>query len=471
MASSTAPSESSADGGRTGGEPTPADGPSAPRAAAPDPAAPLVAPRSLAEQVARTRSGERALDDAISESLARLDEVNPAVRAVLPDPRRRERLAGESAALARTHPYPSRRPPLFGATVLVKDIFNVDRMPTRAGSAVPPESFSGPEAEVVRRLRRAGALIIGKTVTTEFAYFAPGATANPHDPARTPGGSSSGSAAAVAAGIAALALGSQTVGSVIRPAAFCGVVGVKPSFDRIPSQGMLLYSPSVDHVGFFVRAVDDAVLAAKALLTGWREGEDAEAPAPRIGIPVGPYLDQASKPAQRALERAADQLRAAGLDVRPTPALADIAKINQLHRDLATREFALQHDDRYRRYGAMFRPESAALYLAGCRLADAQAEAGRQSRINLRQRLHEQMDRAQIDLWLSPSAKGPAPKGLHSTGDPAMNLPWTHAGMPAITIPIPPKRKSLPQGLQLTGRFGHDETLLAQAKQIETALA
>ena len=467
MASSTPDPAADADAPAAGvaaARPAAANPAAAPAAAAPA----LVAPISLAEQVARTRSGERSLDDAIAESLARLDQANPQIRAVLPDPRRRERLDAEARSLENAHPDPARRPPLYGAIILIKDIINVDRMPTRAGSAVPPESFSGPEAEAVRRLRNAGALILGKSVTTEFAYFAPGATANPHDLQRTPGGSSSGSAAAVAAGIAPLALGSQTVGSVIRPAAFCGVVGFKPSFDRIPTDGVLMYSPSVDHLGLFTRAVDDAILAAKALLTGWRQGEDAEAPKPRIGIPTGPYLEQASKSAQRALQQAADQLRDAGLDVQPTPALADIADINQLHRDLATREFALQHEDRYRRYGAMFRPESAALYLAGLQLSDEQAQAGRQSRINLRQRLHQHMDRAQIDLWLSPAAKGPAPKGLHSTGDPAMNLPWTHAGMPVISIPIP--RRKLPQALQLTGRFGHDETLLAQAKHIESAL-
>ena len=431
----------------------------------------LVAPLSLVEQTARVRAGQSSLDAEINAALQRLDAVNGQVRAVLPDPRRRERLAAEAAALQDEHPAPTDRPPLYGATVLIKDIINVDRMPTRAGSAVPPESFSGREAGVVARLRSAGALILGKTVTTEFAYFAPGATANPHDLERTPGGSSSGSAAAVAAGITPLALGSQTVGSVIRPAAFCGVVGLKPSFDRIPTDGVLMYSPSVDHLGFFVRSVDDAILAAKTLLTGWREGEDAEAPAPKIGIPVGPYLDQAGKPIRNALYQAADKLRQAGLEVAETPALHDIETINARHRAVTTREFAEQHEERYARYGAMFRPESAQLVLAGRQISDADLEAGRAGRIQLRQRLHEAMDRSRIDAWLAPAAPGPAPKGLHSTGNPVMNLPWTHAGMPVINIPLPANRRRLPLGLQLTGRFGHDETLLAQARQIESALA
>ena len=245
----------------------------------------LVQPISLTEQVAATRSGDLSLQELIAQTLDRLDEVNPLVRAILPDIRMRERLSSEAADIMDRWPSPDDRPPLYGAMVAVKDIFNVDRMPTRAGSAVPPESFSGREAEVVARLRDAGALILGKAVTTEFAFFASGATANPHNRDHTPGGSSSGSAAAIAAGIAPLALGSQTVGSVIRPASFCGVVGFKPSYDRIPTGGTLYYSPSVDTIGYFTSSVADAILVASSVLLGWREGEDAEAASPRIGIP------------------------------------------------------------------------------------------------------------------------------------------------------------------------------------------
>ena len=431
---------------------------------------PLVAPVSLTEQVARLRSGETSLEAELERSLQRSAEVNPQIRAVLPDPRLRERLATEAAALRERWPDPSDRPPLFGALALVKDIFNVDRMPTRAGSAVPPESFSGREADAVERLRRAGAIILGKTVTTEFAYFAPGATANPHNREHTPGGSSSGSAAAVAAGISSVALGSQTVGSVIRPASFCGVVGYKPSFDRIPSGGMLYFSRSVDHVGFFTAAAADARLAASALLLGWRAGEDQEAGRPRIGIPRGPYLEQADGVMLELLDHAAARLSERGFDVQLAPTLGDIAEINQRHNRLTAYEFAVEHEQRYARYGAMFRHESATLYERGCKIDRAAAEQGRAGRIQLRQQLHERMDRAQIDLWLCPAAVGPAPRGLASTGDPAMNLPWTHAGMPVISLPHG-EADGLPLGLQLVGRFGKDEALLGQAIQVETALA
>ena len=429
----------------------------------------LVAPLSLTAQVNAARSGELPLQDLIAQTIDRLEAVNPLVRAILPDPRLRERLSSEAADIMDRWPTPSLRPPLYGAMVAVKDIFNVSRMPTRAGSAVPPESFSGREADVVARLREAGALVLGKAVTTEFAYFAPGATANPHNRAHTPGGSSSGSAAAVAAGIAPLALGSQTVGSVIRPASFCGVVGFKPSYDRIPTGGTLYYSPSVDTIGYFVSSVADAALVASSALLGWREGEDAEAQAPRIGIPTGPFLDQAGPEMRSALDTAAERLRAAGLGVESAMTLHDIADINARHRNMTTFEFTETHSERYAKYGAMFRPQSAELYESGLNISTADVEAGRASRIALRQRLHERMDRAGVDLWIAPSAVGPAPKGLGSTGNPAMNLPWTHAGMPVISLPFG-DADGLPLGLSLVGRFGHDETLLGQAAMVEAAL-
>ncbi len=429
----------------------------------------LVQPISLTEQVAATRSGDLSLQDLIAQTLDRLEAVNPLVRAILPDVRLRERLSSEAADIIERWPTPSSRPPLYGAMVAVKDIFNVSRMPTRAGSAVPPESFSGREGDVVARLKEAGALVLGKAVTTEFAYFASGATANPHNREHTPGGSSSGSAAAVAAGIAPLALGSQTVGSVIRPASFCGVVGFKPSYDRIPTGGTLYYSPSVDTIGYFVGSVADAALVAPSLLLGWRAGEDAEASAPRIGIPTGAFIDQGSDHMREALDAASERLRAAGISVESAPTLHNIADISARHRNLTTYEFAEVHQERYEKYGAMFRPQSAQLYEAGRQISAADAEAGRASRFELRQRLHERMDRAGIDAWLAPSAVGPAPHGLGSTGDPAMNLPWTHAGMPVVNLPFGDV-DGLPLGLSLVGRFGHDETLLGQAAMVESAL-
>ena len=206
---------------------------------------------SLAADANALRRGEAKPSDLIDRLQQRFERVNSAIDAFLPEAIRFERLRRDAAALEARFPDPAGRPPLYGALLGVKDIFHVDGFSTRAGTRVPPEHFAGDEAAVVTQLKRAGALIVGKTVTTEFAYFEPGPTRNPQNPAHSPGGSSSGSAAAIAAGLAHISLGTQTVGSVIRPAAYCGIVGFKPSYDRVPTAGLVTFSPSADHVGFF----------------------------------------------------------------------------------------------------------------------------------------------------------------------------------------------------------------------------
>ena len=178
-------------------------------------------------------------------------------------------------------------------TVGVKDIFHADGFTTQAGSRVPPEELQGRQAESVTKLKNAGALILGKTVTTEFAYFTPGPTRNPHNPEHTPGGSSSGSAAAVGAGLCPLALGTQTIGSLVRPAAFCGVVTLKPTYDRISRGGVIPLSPSLDHIGFFTPNVSTAKLVAPFIYQDWKD-TNASDEKPILGIPEGDYLNCAS---------------------------------------------------------------------------------------------------------------------------------------------------------------------------------
>ena len=185
----------------------------------------------------------------IDDVHARFEALEPSIQAFLPEDGRFERLRREARALCERHPDPAVRPPLFGCLAGVKDLFHVAGWPTRAGSRLPSDALRGEEADSVSRLKTAGALIVGKTVTTEFAHFAPGPTRNPRNPGHTPGGSSSGSAAAVAAGLCDIALGSQTIGSIVRPAAFCGVVGLKPTYDRISARGVIPLAPSLDHVG------------------------------------------------------------------------------------------------------------------------------------------------------------------------------------------------------------------------------
>ncbi|MSP21801.1 MAG: amidase [Dehalococcoidia bacterium] len=399
----------------------------------------------------------------------RIDGVNPNLLAVLPEPGRRQRLLAEARALEARYPTPAGRPAFYGVPILVKDVIRVDGFPTRAGSALPPEVFAGPEASAVSRLRAAGALILGKSVTTEFAYFEPGPTRNPRAAGHTPGGSSSGSAAAVSAGLAPLALGTQTVGSVIRPGAFCGVAAFKPSCGRVPSDGVVYYSPSVDTIGWFARDAAGLVEAARLLIDGWREPVLAAPRAPRIAVPEGTYLEQVEPAALEVFAWALERLATAGVEVYRVPALADIDGIALRHRWLTTFEFAAQHGRWYADYGAYYRPRSSLLVEEGRVLSVEQHTAGLASASALRDELSRTLREQDLDAWVSPAALGGAPLGLGSTGDPVMNTPWSHAGLPVASLPAGDV-EGLPLGLQIAGRYSQDEALLALIRDLEARL-
>lgn len=428
----------------------------------------FVRPALLTPLAEALRDGSVTVQAHLDDAQAWAAAVEPRVRSLLPEPGRADRLWREADMIAARWPEASARPALYGVPVGVKDIFAVDGLPTRAGSALPPEEFAMLEGTAVRRLREAGALVLGKTVTTEFAYFDPGATTNPHDPSRTPGGSSSGSAAAIAAGIVPFALGSQTVGSVIRPAAFCGIAGFKPTYGRIPTDGVLYYSPSVDHVGCFAQDVAGIRLGASILLDGWRAVSAPERPLV-LGVPAGPYLEQADPAAFEGFAATLVALGRTGVEVVRLPVLDDIVAINRRHGWLATAEFGEVHAERFTRYGSLFRAASAALFDAAQTITPSQRAEGLAGRLELRARLDDAARAAGIDAWAMPAAPGPAPLGLRSTGDPAMNLPWTHAGLPAITVPAGTVA-GMPVGLQLAGRFGEDEALVEVAARIEALL-
>lgn len=410
----------------------------------------------------------RALVEALC---ARLETRNPSILAFLPEPDRRERLLREARDLEARYPAGTALPTLYGLPVAVKDVIRADGFATRAGSALPAELFAGPEAWVVTRLRHAGALILGKSVTTEFAYFEPGATRNPRGLPHTPGGSSSGSAAAVAARLVPLALGTQTVGSVIRPGAYCGVAAFKPSLGRVSSAGVVYYSPSVDTVGWFASDVAGLAEAAGVLIEDWHTPPPETHPPrpPRVAVPAGPYLEQAEPVALEAFAATLERLAAAGVEVYRAEALADIEGVKQRHQWLTAYEFAAQHRDWYDVYGALYRPRSSLLIEEGRAITSAQHDAGRESATALRRELAGLMDVHALDAWVSPAAPGPAPLGLGSTGSPVMNTPWTHAGLPVVTIPAG-SIQGLPLGLQLAGRHGDDETLLSLAAHLEGRL-
>jgi len=427
-----------------------------------------LAPAPLAAVAADLRSGVLPLDQSINDTCAWLEVADAEVHALLPEPNRRRRLLGEAEELERRWPDPASRPPLFGVLVGVKDIYHVAGFVTRAGSDVPPELFAGPEAAVVGLLRAAGALILGKTVTTEFAGFEQNGTRNPHNLGHTPGGSSSGSAAAVAAGFCQLALGSQTVGSVIRPAAFCGVVGFKPTYDRIPTAGIVYYSQSVDHVGLFTQDVAGMAIAASVLCRDWRPATASEKPI--LGVPEGAYLAQASPEGLAAFERQIVSLQEAGYTVKRIPALDDIAAITERHTWMTTAEMAALHRDWFPAHEAKYRPVTAETFRNGQRVTPEQLAAGRASRMQVRAQVQALMDERGIDLWVCPPAPGPAPEGIAATGNPAMNLPWTHTGMPTLTVPAGQAANGLPLGFQCIARADADERLLAWAEPIEATL-
>lgn len=427
----------------------------------------------LAKTAAGLRSGRRDLMTYIDEICDRIDAVEPQVQALLPEPDRRVRLKKEAAALQARFPDPAERPPLYGIPVGVKDIFHAEGFPTKAGSRLSPELFVGPEAACVSAVRQAGALILGKTVTTEFAFFAPGPTRNPHNLDHTPGGSSSGSAAAVAAGFCPVAFGTQTIGSVIRPAAFCGVVGYKPSFGRIATAGVIPFSESADHIGLFTQDVEGMRLAASVLCRDWQADTADQEPdtLPVLGVPEGSYVAQASPEGQEAFEAQLSTLEAAGYTIRRVPALADIEAINRRHRQMIAAEFALVHAEWFAQYEELYRPSTADLIREGQQVTIGALAEARLGRGRLRGELERLMEQHGIDVWVSPAAPGPAPEGIESTGNPIMNFPWTHAGLPTVSLPAGRAENGLPLGLQCSARFMTDEHLLAWAGPLGGVLA
>ncbi len=424
---------------------------------------------ALGEAAAALRSGAAEVVGEVEARCERLEATEAELRAFLPERGRRERLVREAEALLAQYPEPSSRPALFGVCVGVKDLYAVDGFETRCGSALPAELFDWPESSAVGRLRAAGALILGKTVTTEFAYRDAGATSNPHHTEHTPGGSSSGSAAAVGAGVAPLALGTETGGSIMRPAAFCGVIGVKPTYGRIPIDGVQAFAPSLDTVGFFTQDFDGAVLTASVLCDGWDASRDASGRAPVVGVIEGPYLDHVEPASLVSFERSLAAVEAAGCEVRRLRVLDDFEAIALLQSELQAAAFAETHEAMFRDYGALYGANSAEMMERGRKVSRERLAEGRAGRGALRQRLEGAMEEHGLDVWMSPGAPGPAPEGLHYTGDHVMNIPWSYSGLPAVMIPAG-KIDGLPLGVEITARANADEALLSHARTIAAAL-
>jgi Asp-tRNA(Asn)/Glu-tRNA(Gln) amidotransferase A subunit family amidase len=408
--------------------------------------------------------------DPLTQLEERFAEREPKVQAFLPEKGRFARLHRDAEAALAAIPNSLYRGSLFGIPIGVKDIFHVDGFPTRAGSRLPPEELAGREASVITRLRKEGALILGKTVSTEFAYFAPGPTRNPHNAEHTPGGSSSGSAAAVAAGLCPAALGTQTIGSIIRPAAYCGVVGFKPSFGRIPTDGVIPLAPSLDHIGILAFDVLGAITLAVSLLSKYNSNIETIFRSPVLGIPEGPYLERASEEGLAHFRDTCDWL-SARYKIRTVPVMKGFAKIEEQHRRLVAAEAAQVHAEWFARHRDLYAPQTVELIERGQTVSAEQMKQDRAGRAKLRRELTAAMEKHGIDLWLSPPAQGPAPRGLAATGDPVMNLPWSYAGLPALGVPAGKNAEGLPMGLQISGRWHGDEDLLHWGGEISRVAA
>jgi Asp-tRNA(Asn)/Glu-tRNA(Gln) amidotransferase A subunit family amidase len=361
------------------------------------------------------------------------------------------------------------RGPLHGVPVGIKDIMDTADMPTEHGSPIYRGNRPAADASVVAALRAAGAVIMGKTVTTEFAAFHPGRTTNPHNPAHTPGGSSSGSAAAVADVMVPLALGTQTMGSVIRPAAFCGVIGYKPSFGTFARAGVKPSSDSVDTIGLFARSLDDVVLMS-AVLTGGERGDfdgSLDRP-PRLALFRGPHWSKAEPAAAAHLENAARTLAAAGAAVSEIAAPPLLAEAFEAHRTIVVYEMALALAYERQAHAALLSPALADMLATGAATPFARYLAAQQTVDRARTWLAENFGAA--DAWLTPSAPGEAPEGLAATGDPVFNRLWTVLHTPCLTLPAGRGPRGLPLGVQLVGRFRDDARLIAAARWVERRL-
>jgi Asp-tRNA(Asn)/Glu-tRNA(Gln) amidotransferase A subunit family amidase len=350
--------------------------------------------------------------------------------------------------------------PLHGVPVGIKDVIDTADMPTEHGSPIYRGNRPLADAASVALLRRAGCVILGKTATAEFANLHPPATRNPHNPAHTPGGSSSGSAAAVADGMVPLALGTQTGGSMIRPAAFCGVVGLKPSFGSINRTGVKPVADSLDTLGIFSNTVRDAALALE-LLSGRLAPDFSAKASPRIGFARTSRWKEADAATHAALESAAGRLAAAGAEVRDAtlpPAAEALFDAQGLIMDFeAARALAWEQASHRDAISATLRTRLE----RGWAVSRGQYDGARQTARDARRQFADLM--RGFDLLLTPSARGEAPRGLSTTGDALFNRIWTLLGVPCITLPCGNGPQGLPIGIQLVGAFDQDTALLAHA--------
>jgi Asp-tRNA(Asn)/Glu-tRNA(Gln) amidotransferase A subunit family amidase len=407
---------------------------------------------SLADQKRRIEQGALTPDAALAESLAAIDAQEKTIKAFV---NRAE------------NPRAQQKGPLRGIAVGIKDIIDTADMPTEMGAAIYRGHQPRADAPIVMLLKQAGATVVGKTTTTAFAANDPTATLNPRNLAHTPGGSSSGSAAAVAAGMIPLAVGTQTGGSVIRPASFCGVAAIKPSYQLLPPVGVKCFSWTLDTVGLFAAGVEDVAIALSAI-TGRSELLAPEMKSPRIGVVTQDFAGATEPGGAEALQAAVRAAAKAGASVRELKMPDIVAEAWRIHNVVqqfeAHQAFAWEYGENYdamppllRRRLDDSRDYTAAQY-------DAARIVAAKARVALSEILKD------VDVLLALSAPGIPPKGLDSTGDPRFNQLWTLLGTPCVNVPAYVADGGLPVGVQTIADYGDDAKAIAAARFLERAL-
>ncbi|WP_150273466.1 amidase [Paenibacillus tepidiphilus] len=421
-----------------------------------------------------SQAPETILDAAFNRYSERYRLAEPTVRAFVEERDREERIRRELERV-RNRFISAAKPPLYGLPIGIKDLFHTDGLPTGAGSGLPSSALTAREGSLIQRLREQGAWIAGKTVTEEFAYAGPIPTRNPTAPDRTPGGSSAGSAACVASGMCPIAVGTQTLRSVTAPASFCGVTGFKPSYGRIPLDGVILLAPSFDTVGIFTADAASLASVAPHVISGWvspRQGRNPIEPGrkPVLGIPSGIYMKLMSDGVRLAFEKQVAALIQAGYTVRTVEMpWEDEFIYGDAMLCFVQGEMAQVHEPWFAEHRERYGEAVRQAILQGRTIIAEELDRYRRGQLSLRDDLSEARRAQGIDLWISPAQGDVAPLHGGRTGFTGMTAIWTYAGLPTISLPGG-HAEGLPLGFQCIADFGQDESLLHHAQQIAQLL-
>jgi aspartyl-tRNA(Asn)/glutamyl-tRNA(Gln) amidotransferase subunit A len=401
---------------------------------------------SIVEVSSSIRDGSLSPVDLAGSLLDRIDEVEPRLEAWVTV--NRDQVMKDAEESTRKLREGSPKSGVHGIPVGVKDIYFTKGLKTTMGSPIYGDYVPTVDADMVTTIKEAGGIVLGKTETTEFALHDPAPTRNPWNTGHTPGGSSSGSAAAVASGMCQVAFGSQTGGSVIRPASYCGIVGIKPTYDLLSRENVYPLSWSLDHIGYMTRTTQDAHIMLEAL-TGIKKEWHLRVRAPKVGLLAGYFKEKATEEVWQGFEKAVAEIWGEGADVETAVLPESFSLVPDVHRVIMSVETAAVHEDMFKKRGDDYRSYMRGFISSGLLVpATAYLRA---------QRLRGQIIRDMVNLIgrfdcvISPSSTDSAPEGLEWTGSPAFNSPWSLTGLPSITVPSGLTEDGLPLGLQIIG--------------------